>query len=551
MSKYVIGVDYGTLSARAGLFDISNGNEVCSFVSEYKHQVIDNYLNEKIKLGIDYALQNPKDYEDSLVECINYIVDKSNINIDDILAIGIDFTASSVVPIDEDLKPLCYNNEFKDNPHAYVKLWKHHNAQKYADEINKLANDTNQDWIKNYGGKLSSEWLIPKIYQIYKEDKKIYNSMKYFIECGDYIVWTLTSNKISSACQAGYKACFDDESGYPPDNFFEKLDKEFSKTLKSKLSFDIRPVGTNAGYLNDVWSKKLKLSKNTIVSTAIIDAHVFAPALNIIRENEMFAIIGTSTCHILLSKEKKQIPGISGVVKDGVIKGYYAYEAGQSSVGDMFAYFVKNYVNDEYIKNSNKNNTDIIEYLTNLSNNIKAGQNGLIILDWLNGNRTPYNNSSLSGVIVGIDSNTKPEDIFRALLESTAYGTKKIIKTFEKGGIQIDKFYATGGISLKNELMMQIYADVLNMDINVCDANQGGALGSAILATVALGNKNGGYDDIQTACKYMSRKIKKVYKPISENVDIYQSLYEKYDILSEFFSENENFMIDLKNIKNI
>jgi len=534
MSKYSIGIDFGTLSGRAIVVDIKTGKEIAASVCEYKHGVMSKTFFNGALLPPDYALQHPQDYIDVLCTVLKDCIDKADISTDDIVGIGVDFTASTILPVAEDGTPLCFYDKYKENPHAYVKLWKHHAAQKEADEINNLAKETGAKWLNRYGGTISSEWLFPKVLQILREDKSVYDDTFRFIEAGDWIVWYLTGKETHSICTTGFKAIWDNENGYPDKDFLGKLSPGFEDIIGTKISTNITKLTEPAGYITEETARLTGLKEGTAVMPAFIDAHAALPALGIVEPGELLMIIGTSTCHILLGNKEVNIPGISGCVKDGIVEGMYAYEAGQSCVGDSFEWFVKNCVPKSYSDEADKLGMNIYEYLRSKAKLLPPGSNGLIALDWWNGNRTPYVDGDLTGMIAGLNIHTLPEEIYRALIEATAYGTKKIIEIYEESGIRIKKLYAAGGIAEKDELLMQIYADVTQRDIYISGTSQACAYGSAVLGAV---NKNG-YTDLKEASKNMKKVKEVVYKPNPANSRIYNDLYASYKTLSKFFAEN-------------
>ena len=544
MAKYSMGIDFGTLSGRAVIVDVNTGEEIVTSVAEYKHGVMSEALPCGKKLPDDYALQHPQDYIDTLHFIIKDCLSGSGINPEDIIGIGVDFTACTLLPVTEDGTPLCFLDEFKENPHAYVKLWKHHAAQKEADEINALAKSTDAPWLKQYGGTISCEWLFPKVLQILREDESLYNKTFRFIEAADWIVWKLTGKESHSVCTTGYKAMWNEETGYPDKEFLKKLDKRLENIVGDKLSENVTLLSKTAGYITSEIANVTGLKEGTPVSPAFIDAHAALPTLGITKAGELLMIIGTSSCHILLGDKPAYIPGISGYVKSGIIDGLYAFEAGQSCVGDSFDWFVKNCVPHNYFLDAEKNGVNIHKYLREKAKNLQPGSNGLIALDWWNGNRTPFVNGNLSGAIIGMSLFTKPEEIYKALIESTAYGTKRIIEIYESNGIKINKLYATGGIADKDEMLMQIYADVTGKEIFVSDTAYGCAYGSAILGAV---NK-GGYKTLTEAAELLKIIKKVTFKPNMKNHTKYQKIYKEYKELSEYFGQKNNVMERLKSL---
>ena len=550
MAKYAIGIDYGTLSGRALLVNVKTGEELSSAVLDYSHAVMDDKLPSGKKLGIDWALQHPQDYLDVLIDTIPKILKQSNIDKEDVIAIGTDFTACTILPAKKDGTPLCFLDEYKDEPHAYVKLWKHHAAQSHANKLNEIAKERKEEWLNNYGGKISSEWAIPKIWQVLDEAPHIYEAADTFIEAADWITWQLTGEECRGSCTAGYKEMWNKRTGYPSKDFFKSLDKRLENVVEDKLSVNIKPMGDCAGFLTADMAAKLGLKAGIPVAVPIIDAHVFVPAAKIASVGKMLAIMGTSTCHMLLGKKEKQVVGMCGVVEDGILPGFFGYEAGQACVGDHFSWFIDNCVPESYKKDADRKGLNMHKYLREKAEVLKPGESGLIALDWWNGNRSCLVDVDLTGLMLGMTLLTKPEEIYRALIEATAFGTRVIVEAFRENNIPVNEFYAAGGIAKKDPMTMQIYADILNMPIKIAGSDQGGALGSAIFASVAAGSENGGYDSVIEAASVMGKLLDIVYLPIKENAEIYDKLYKEYKTLHDYFGKGENdVMKRLKNIK--
>jgi len=550
MAKYAIGIDFGTLSGRALLVNIETGEELTSAVHEYKHAVMDDKLPSGKKLGVDWALQHPQDYLDVILDTIPRILNISRVPKEDIIGIGTDFTACTILPAKKDGTPLCFSDEFKDEPHAYVKLWKHHAAQAHANKLNEIAEKRKEPWLANYGGKISSEWAIPKIWQVLDEAPEIYDAADMFIEAADWITMQLTGKECRSSCTAGYKEMWNKRTGYPSKEFFKALDNRLENVVDEKLSRNIQPMGDCAGYLTAQMAEKTGLKEGTAVAVPIIDAHVFIPAAGIVEEGKMLAIMGTSTCHMLLGKEEKQVEGMCGVVEDGILPGLFGYEAGQACVGDHFSWFIENCVSAAYFKDAETKGINMHEYLRQKAEKLRPGESGLLALDWWNGNRSCLVDVDLTGMMLGMTLLTKPEEIYRTLIEATAYGTRIIVETFREHGVPVKEFYAAGGIAKKDSMTMQIYADVLNMPVKIAGSDQGGALGSAIFGSVAAGRQNGGYDNVFDAALVMGKVLDTVFNPIKENVIIYNELFKEYKTLHDYFGKGENnVMKRLKSIK--
>lgn len=539
-AKYAIGVDYGTQSGRSVLVEVSTAREMATSVKEYTHGVMDEYLPDGTRLPPDWALQHPADYLEVLTSTIPAVLAESGVSPDDVIGIGIDFTACTMLPTYADGRPLCFDENLKGNPHSYVKLWKHHAAQAYANALNAKAQEMGEDFLARYGGKISSEWMFPKIWQILDEAPDIYTRAQRFIEAADWVVWQLCGEEKRNSCTAGYKAIYSKTQGYPSDAFFAALDPRLAHVVDEKLSRTIYPLGTRAGGLTPDMAKKLGLRAGIGVAVANVDAHVSVPAVGITGPGKMLMIMGTSTCHMLVGNEEKIVPGMCGVVQDGILPGFAGYEAGQSCVGDHFEWFVENCVPAAYQQEADRRGVSLHQLLTEKADALKVGESGLVALDWWNGNRSVLVDVDLTGTMLGMTLLTKPEEIYRALIEATAYGTRKIIENYRQYGVEVNELYAAGGISQKNALMMQIYADVTNMEIKIGHSSQTPAVGSAMFGAVAAGKQNGGYDSIFEAAADMGRVMEHTYRPNPKAVAVYDQLYAEYETLHDYFGRGAN-----------
>ena len=545
MSKYAIGLDFGTLDGRAVLVNVKTGEELGTAVYSYPDGVIDEVLpDRKTRLDSDWALQSPADYLGVLKCAIPEVLKKSNVSPKDIIGIGVDFTSCTILPIDKQGTPLCMKDKWKSNPHSWVKLWKHHAAEPYANRLKDIALKRQEKFIHRYGDKISSEWMLPKIWQVLEEAPEIYKATDRFIEAGDWLVLQLTGKERRSSCNAGYKAIWDKKEGYPSPEFFAALHSRLKNVVEEKLSTDIYPTGSKAGGLTPQMAQLTGLKENTPVAVEIIDAHSAVPACTVTQPGKMVLIMGTSTCHMLLSKEQKLIPGIPGVVEDGILPGFFGYEAGQAAVGDIFDWFVTNCAPASYEREAKQKGLNIYRLLEEKASKLSPSKSGLIALDWWNGNRSILNNADLSGLLVGLTLNTKPEEIYRALIEATAFGTRIIIETFQKNGLPIDELYACGGMPHKDKMLMQIYADVTGREIKVASSRQASALGAAMFGAIAAGSEAGGYDSIEDAVTHMASLEKKTYIPIPENVEVYNQLFSEYRRLHDYFGRGDNQVME-------
>jgi L-ribulokinase len=553
MAKYSIGVDFGTESGRAVLVDVADGREVSTAVYSYSHGVIDEKLpisGREILLEPDWALQDPEDYLRTFQITIPGVLKESGVNPFDVIGVGIDFTACTMLPVKADGTPLCVLPEFRTQPHAWVKLWKHHAAQPEADKINETALRMGEKWLDRYGGKISSEWFFSKVLQILDEAPEIFTATDRMIEATDWVVWQLTGVETRNSCTAGYKAIWSKREGFPDKAYFKALDPRLEYVVNEKMSRDIRPIGDRAGMLTEQAAQWTGLLPGTAVAIANVDAHVAVPAATVTEPGRMVMIMGTSICHMVLGTEEHIVPGMCGYVEDGIIPGYFGYEAGQSCVGDHFAWFVENCVPATYQHEANERSMDIHQFLEEKAAKLKPGESGLLALDWWNGNRSVLVDVDLTGMLLGATLATKPEEIYRALIEATAYGTRVIIDSFQKNGVPIYELVACGGLPEKNKLLMQIYADVTGREIMVPASRQTPALGSAMFGAVAAGKMAGGYDTIYAAAQSMAHLKAETYKPIPENQKGYELLYAEYLRLHDYFGRGENNVMKvLKKIK--
>jgi L-ribulokinase len=551
MSKYTIGVDFGSESGRAVLVDVANGREVATAVYPYSHGVIDEKIPDtEIELELDWALQDPQDYLRVFKNTIPAVLKESGVSPEDVIGLGIDFTACTMLPTKSDGTPLCDLPEYRNHPHAWVKLWKHHAAQYEADMINENARDMGEDWLDRYGGKISSEWFFSKALQIVNEAPEVYDAADRLIEAADWVVWQLTGKESRNSCTAGYKAIWSKRDGFPSTEFFGSLNPKLGSVVEEKMSTDIIPVGQKAGGLSEQAAQWTGLKPGIAVAIANVDAHVAVPAATVTEPGRMVMIMGTSTCDMVLGTEEHIVPGMCGYVEDGIIPGFFGYEAGQSCVGDHFAWFTENCVPAEYGIEADERGMDIHQLLEEKAAKLKVGESGLLALDWWNGNRSVLVDVDLTGMMIGMTLATKPEEIYRALIEATAYGKRIIIETFQKNGVPIYELVACGGLPEKNKLLMQIYADVIGVPIKVSASKQTPALGSAMFGAVAAGKALGGYDSIYDAAKVMAHLKDEVYLPNAENQKMYEKIYAEYVILHDYFGRGENnVMKRLKNIK--
>ncbi|WNM34941.1 ribulokinase [Streptomyces sp. Li-HN-5-11] len=531
---YVVGVDYGTLSGRAVVVRVRDGAELGTAEHAYRHAVLDRELPDGTRLPPDWALQVPSDYIDVLRTAVPEAVARAGVRPEQIIGIGTDFTACTMVPVLADGTPLCDLPGLTDRPHAYVKLWRHHAAQGQADRINALAAERKEPWLQRYGGKISSEWEFAKALQLLEEDPEVYHRTQRWVEAADWIVWRLCGTYVRNACTAGYKGQYQG-GAYPSREYLAALNPDFADFVTDKLEHPIAQLGERAGGLTAEAAAWTGLPEGITVCVGNVDAHVTAPAAGAVEPGQMVAIMGTSTCHVMSSDQQGEVPGMCGVVDGGILPGLWGYEAGQSGVGDIFGWFTRTGFPAEYAERAAAAGQNAHEYLTALAAGQKVGEHGLIALDWHSGNRSVLVDHDLSGVLVGQTLSTRPEDVYRALLEATAFGTRTIIEAFETAGVPVDELIIAGGLT-KNALLMQIYADVTRRPLGVIGSSQGPALGAAMHAAVAAG----AYPDIRAAARSMGKASRGVYQPDPERAAAYDRLYAEYRTLHDYFGRGAN-----------
>ncbi len=545
MKQYAIGVDFGSLSGRAVLVDISDGAVLASSVMDYPHGIMDRCLPGGKLLPQDWSLHHPADYLEVLTHTVTEVMKTAGVSAGDVHSIGVDCTASSVLPVTREGVPLCFLPEYRDEPHAYIHLWKHHAAQKYADRMTEKAVERGEKWLGAYGGRVSSESALPKLWQVLEEAPQVYDAMAYWIEAVDWLIRQLCGQITISSCCAGYKYLYCAPEGYPSDDYFASLDPRLAHIIEDKCSMPVSPLYTKAGGLTQEMAGRLGLTPGTSVAVGLVDAHACVPAAGITAPGEMVMILGTSACLMVSGETYRSVPGCYAV-RDGLLPGLWGFEGGQNSVGDMLSWMTRECVPERVQQAAKAQGVSVHQYLSALAAQKKPGETGLLALDWFNGNRSILMDSGLTGMILGLDMKTAPEDIYRALAEAAAYGARLIIDTFRERGVRVDKLLVTGGISQKNAMMMQIYADVLDMPVRVLPASHGSALGSAIAGAAAAGC----YPTVQEAIRHMAPKAEKVYEPDPVSHRTYERLYQLYAKLYRLFGQDPNsVMKELLEIK--
>lgn len=529
-----VGIDFGTLSARALLVEVETGREIAWLDHAYKDGVLDRKLPAgKHTLELNSALQNPADYLEALT-ILPRLLRQAGVAPEQVIGLGTDFTSCTILPVTREGVPLCFDHRWKRNPHAWVKLWKHHAAQPEANRINEIASRLTPDLLRTYGGKYSSEWFFSKVLETLNEAPEIYAAAERFIEAGDWIVWQLCGREVRGLSAAGFKAMRvcppqEQEWNFPAPEFFHALHPRLKNVVTEKMNGPFLPPGAAAGGLAPEMAERVGLLPGTPIAIGNIDAHAAVPACGVTQPGKLVMIMGTSTCHLLLGTSRHFVEGMCGVVQDGVVPGLWSYEAGQAAVGDIFAWHAAEGAPGYIQAEAKQRKVSIHELLTEQASALAPGESGLLALDWWNGNRSVLVDANLSGVLLGATLATKPHEIYRALMEATGFGTRKIIESFTNSGLPVRELYACGGLAQKNPLLMQIYADITGMPIRLAASEQASALGAAMYATVASGY----YPHLRAAAARMTRLHPTIYRPKPAFKRIYDRLYAEYNRLHD------------------
>ena len=520
----VIGVDFGTLSARAVVADISNGHILGVGTCEYPHGVI----TEGLPAG--WALADPEDYLSSLIAAIREAFQTSHVSPESILGIGLNATASTFLPVDEACEPLSRREAFRDHPHARMKLWKHHGASREADALTAVAEERHEDFLARCGGKINAEWMVPKLLETFREDPEVFSAADAFIEIGDYLVFKLTGKRTLSDGYSGYKMLLRPGEPSISPAYLDAVEPGFSRILTKRKGMPAG-IGTLAGFLTPEMAETLGLVPGVPVAAGNIDAHAAIPASGITSHGTMVVLLGTSCCSLTIHPAFHPVEGAFGIVRDGMLPGFYGYESGQNAGGDMLSWFVRNAVPAEYIREAECRGISIHDLLTEKASALRPGQSGLLVLDWFNGNRSVLANMDLTGLILGLTLKTRPEEIYRAMIEGLAFGLKAILEAHAKAGVEIRELAASGGISYKNPLFLQIYADVTGLPIRRLASPEGPALGSAICAAAA----SCAYPDLAAAARAMGGLETSAVLPQAGNHAGYEKLYSLWLRLHDAF----------------
>jgi L-ribulokinase len=527
----LLGLDFGTESVRA-LLVTSTGQELASKAAPYRHaQIIKCLPGSMEPLQAQCALQHPEDWLLAGAKAVRSALRAAQLDAARVIGIGVAFTSCTMLPTRSDGMPLCLLEKFAKEPHAWPKLWKHHTAQKQTDQMNRVAMERDEPFLRQYGGGVGLEWFFPKMLEVLEAAPEVYHATDVWLEAGDWFVWQLVGGPAQaiprSTCQAGYKGLWNAREGYPSEEYLAAVNPDFASVVKDKMPGRLLAPGQSAGGLTREASKRLGLLAGTPVSVATIDAHAGVPGAGAAEAGTLVMVMGTSSCHMLNSNHEHFVRGTAGVVKDGILPGFFGYETGQAAVGDAFEWLRKL---------TGQNNLSAI---SNQAAVIAPGAEGVRCVDWFNGCRTPLMDGSLTGAFTGLTLYHGPGHLYRALLEASAFGLRWIVEMIRESGVPVEQFIATGGLPHHNPLAVQVYADVLGQRITVHPSKQGPALGAAILGALAANV----FETPQQAILAMATPREgtaAVFHPKLHHHALYSAIYKEYRRLGAFFSGQQS-----------
>lgn len=534
MDKYTLGVDFGSLSARAVICRVRDGAVIAQHETAYPHAVMTDFLPDGTRIPAGFFLQHPMDYLAALQESVRGALAEAKVNKETVVGLALDFTGCTILPLDEKGTPLCLKEEFKSHPYAYVNMWKQRNAQREAEEMQTVICRHDPDFLKRFGGRVAPEMLQCKVLKTLREDPEIFAAADRFIEAHEYMLFVLTGEEVRNTSMAAVKSFWDEEKGYPDymQEVHPALDHPEKTFLRGKM---VRPYET-AGYLTAEMAEKLNLCAGIPVAGGHYDAHAATYALNVRGGGEALMSLGTSSGLIYGDADFRDVEGAASAMWSTILPGKYSYASGQPAFGDTLSWYVNHAVPADVTEAAEKENISVHQYLTREAKKLAPGQCGLVALDWWNGNRSCLQNGNLSGLMLGMTLTTTAADIYRGLLEGISFGMRRMVDTYREQGFEISILCACGGISFKNELLMQIISDVINLPVRMSKNVPAPAVGACMLAAVAAGE----YETIYDAMAHMHCLDEGMYYPDPARVKIYEKLYREYLLLHDHFGRGMN-----------
>lgn len=501
---HALGLDFGTESARVLVVEVESGAIRGAATRAYANGVITGALpGGSGTLSPGWALQDPADWLEALAVAVPAALAGGGVKPSAIVGVGIDFTSCTILPCTGDGTPLCALDDYRARPHAWPKLWKHHAAQRHADRITDLAASRGEPWLARYGGRLAPEWVLPKACELLAEDAEVYHAAAWIVEAADWIAWQLTGRLARNACAAGYKAGWHKRDGYPSPSFLAATHPDLADLYAEKLAGPVLAPGARLGELTESWARRLGLAAGTPVAVPMVDAHAAVLGAGVAGPGTAMMVMGTSACQMLMADREVSIPGIAGVVEDGILPGLYAYEAGQPAVGDLLAWFLETMAPRGLREEAARSRVSVYELANRKAAALRPGESGIVALDWWNGNRSLLKDGQLGGLIAGMTLATRPEEVYRALVEATAFGARVVLDAFVGHGLAVNAVVCSGGLA-RDACLLGIYADALDREQVVAGAEQASAIGAAMLGAAAAGPAVGGYASLCDAVLRMA-----------------------------------------------
>lgn len=532
--KYVIGIDFGTLSARAVVLDAENGTIVGDKETPYAHGVISGCLPDKTPLPPSSALADAKDYEDALCTVMAGALQNARVTPDTVRGICVDATSCTLVPVDAAGRVLSLNPAFSARPEAWIKLWKHHTARQQAEAFRRLAEQRGENFLSRCGYYPSCEWTFPKMMEMYENDREVFEQTDLFLDLCDYLTLRLSGVLTRSIGSAEFKSCWSSQEGYPSEEFLNELLPGFGRAALHKLRGPVLALGACAGGLTADMAARTGLLAGTPVAVGTVDGHTSLAAMGLCKAGDASLVIGTSNVLAILTDQNPAIPGICGIGRGGLGGELYGIDSGQSCTGEMLQWMAAQTTPSAYEEEAKKQGISIHTLLSRKAAAGKPWENTLTVLDWFNGNRNILCDMDLKGAVLGLNTETKPEDIYLAMLQSIASGTRRILERCEEYGVKVQRIVACGGIPVKSPFFMHQYASILGRPICVCPVSEGPSAGAAIYAAVAANI----YPSVIEAQKHMAFKNASICAPDKEHAQAYQAIYQRYCMFHDLLSGN-------------
>ncbi|MFG0261932.1 MAG: ribulokinase [Novipirellula sp. JB048] len=523
-----LGLDFGTESVRAILIDTA-GHQLGLASHDYAQgQITETHPGCRTALPARYALQSAEDWLDSAASATRAALAEAAIGADRIVGIGVDFTSCTMLPTTVDGTPLYQLERFRSTPLAWPKLWKHHRALEQTERMNAVARQRDEPFLRRYGGTIGLEWFFPKMLETIEHAPEVAAAAEVWLEAGDWLVWQLVGGPAASltrsTCQAGYKAMWSADQGYPGEDYFSAVHPQLAVAARRGLPGVMRSPGERAGGLTRAMATRLGLPAQIPVSAAIIDAHAAVPGVGAAEPGTLVMVMGTSSCHMLNARVAADIPGVAGVVEGGILPGLFGYETGQAAVGDAFAWLRRLLGLDSF------------DSLAEAALRLPPGAEGVMCLDWMNGCRTPLMDGSLRGAFTGLGLEHGPEHLYLALMEGSAFGLRWIVELLRDGGVPIERLVATGGLPHHNRAFVEVYAHVLGIDNEIHPSTQGPAVGAAVLGMIAAGPEASGFQSVSEAAHAMAGVApgsQDIVQPRRQRTETYAALYARYRQLAD------------------